>query len=401
MLKAIKIRLYLNEEQENYVSNLLGCSRFIYNNLLAYKSNIYNNTKVNISFKEMGKKLTEMKAEHLFLKDVHSKVLQQSLLILMDSYKNFFNGSGFPKFKSKRDSKQSCRFPIDAISGIKGNRINIIKQLKDIHYKCSKRDERILNKHQNLIKSGTLIKTKSGNYYFSILMDLNYDKKLPLASNIIGIDLGIKDFIVTSEGEVFKNIKSIRNNEFKLKKLHRQLSKKKDGSKNKEKARIKLAKMNEKIRNIKENYIHHIVNQLLNENQVIVIEDLNVSGMLKNHKLAKSIQELSLNRFKVILTYKSGWYDRKVIKIGRFFPSSKTCHHCGYVNNELTLKDREWLCPHCNSLLNRDLNAAINIKMEGIKILLGSSSPDFKPLENASVEDSMKKEKNEKLVVTI
>jgi putative transposase len=391
MLKAIKIRLYLNQEQVNYVNNLLGTSRFIYNNLLAYRIEKYDKDKRSVSFGELGKKLVELKSEHEWIKNSHSKVLQQSMINLDVAYKSFYkNGNGFPKFKSKKDNKQSCRFPSDAIGRIKGNRINIVKQLKDIHFKCSTKDEIFLNYNQKLIKSATLAKTKSNCYYLSILIEDNRTKQLPKTDNIIGLDLGIKDFIITSEGEVFENIKIRRNNQKKLVRLNRQLSKKTNGSKNKNKARIRLAKFHEKLNNKKENYLHLITNRLLNENQVIVIEDLNVKGMLKNHCLAKSIQELSLNRFKNILVYKCHWYGRDLVEIDRYYPSSKLCNYCGYKNDELTLKDREWVCPECKTHHDRDINAAINIGKEGKRILLirenkiniGLSSPELTPLDS-------------------
>lgn len=195
--------------------------------------------------------------------------------------------------------------------------------------------------------------------------------------------MGIKDFIVDSNGIRYENIKSIRNNEIKLKKLHKQLSKKQKGSKNKEKARLKLAKTFEKINNKKENYLHHISNQLLSENQTIVIEDLSVSDMMKNKFLAKSIQELSLNRFKTILEYKCRFYDRELIVIDKWFPSSKLCNKCNHKNDDLTLSDREWTCKNCNSIHDRDLNASINILNEGKRlksIKMGLDSP-LKPLE--------------------
>lgn len=388
MLKAIKIRLYLNESQINYVNNLLGTTRFIYNNLLSYKIEKYNSEKHSVSFGELGKRLVELKSEYDWIKNSHSKVLQQSLINLEQAYKSFFkNGNGFPKFKSKKDTKQSCRFPSDAISGIKGNRITIIKQLKDIHFKCSVNDEIYLNKNQNDIKSATLTKTKSGKYYFSILIDKPNKTLLKPNNDIIGIDLGIKDFIVDSNGISYDNIKLKRNNQKKLNRLHRKLSKKQKDSKNKEKARIKLSKLYEKLDNIKQYYLHNIVNQLLNDNQVIVMEDLNVKGMMKNHNLAKSIQELSLNNFKTKLIYKANWYGRDIIEIDRFYPSSKLCNNCGYKNDELTLNDRRWNCFKCNYEHDRDVNAAINIKKEGERILkIGLSSPELTPLESKSLD---------------
>ena len=386
MLKAIKIRIYPNQEQEIYITKLLGSCRFLFNNCLAYKISEYNQ-KHSVTFGELGKYLIELKSreEYSWLRESHSKVLQQTLINLDIAYKNFFkNGFGFPNFKSKKDNKQSCRFPLDAISKINGNRINIIKQLKDIHFKCSTNDEKYLNHNQNNIKSATLSKTKSNKYYFSILIEDGRIKQLPKTNDVIGIDLGIKSFIVDSNGDEYENIKIKRNNQKKLIKLSRQLSKKVNGSNNKNKARIKLAKFHEKLNNIKENYLHEISKKLLNENQVIVMEDLNVSGMMKNHNLARSIQELSLNRFKNMLIYKAKWYGRDLIEIDRWFPSSKLCNCCGYRNTELTLVDRTWTCPSCKTIHSRDLNAAINIKNEGLRILsIGLSSPQLTSMESS------------------
>ena len=396
MLKAIKVRLYPSDDQIIYINKLLGTSRFVYNQCLNYKITEYKENKKSTSFGETGKLLTSLKLEYEWIKESHSKVLQQSLINLDRAYKNFFKqGNGFPKFKSKHEN-QSCRFPVDAISGIKGNRINIINSLKDIHYKCSKSDESYLNHHQKEIKSATLSRNKCGYYYFSILID-RPNKSLNKAKNgIVGLDLGIKDFIVTSEGQHYENLKSKRNNQKLLSKLHRELSRKKKGSNNQKKARVRLAKTYNKINNIKDNYLHSVTNQLLSENQTIVIEDLNVTGMLKNHKLAKSIQELSLNRFKTMLTYKADWYGREVIQVSRWFPSSKLCSCCGYKKDDLTLKDRMWVCPECGSVHERDLNAAINIKNEGHKIKIGLSSPELTLQESKTmVPRRMKKQKEE------
>ena len=398
MLKAIKVRLYPNQDQEDYISNLLGCCRFAYNSCLDYKIKTYNETKENVSFGKLGKHLVRLKQneETSWLKNAHSKVLQQTLINLDQAYKSFFkNGSGFPKFKSKHESKQSCRFPNDAIGKIYGNRINIIKPLKDIHFKCSKRDEKHLNKHQDKIKSATLSRTKSGNYYFSILLDIPTQKELKESNKQIGLDVGIKDFIVDSNGNKYENIKIKRNNQKKLAKLHRSLSKKVKGSNNRNKARIKLSKFYEKLSNKKEYYLHQVSNQILSENQTVVIEDLNVSGMLKNHKLARSIQELSLFRFKEMLIYKAKWYGRDLIQIDRFFPSSKLCSCCGHKNKELELKDRSWKCSECGTEHDRDFNAAKNILNEGLRILnIGLSSPELTLGEISPLGQSRNQEKN-------
>ncbi|MFA5460301.1 MAG: RNA-guided endonuclease TnpB family protein [Candidatus Paceibacterota bacterium] len=388
MLKAIKIKLYPNNEHLIYINQLIGTNRFIYNNCLNFKINQYKENKKSTNLKDTNNHVKLLKNDLTWIKDSHSKVIQQTLINLETAYKNFFkNNKGFPKFKSKKD-KQSVRFPVDAIIGIQGNRINLIKKLYDIHFKCSRKDEIYLNKNQNKIKSATLSKTKTNEYYLSILIDGDL-KILKKSDNLIsGIDLGIKDFIVTSEGQKYENLKFKSSNNKKLRKLQKDLSRKEKGSINREKVRIKLAKLHEKINNRKEYYLHSVVNKLLGENQVIVIEDLNVKGMLKNHCLAGSIQELSLYRFKEILKYKASWYGREVFEISRWFPSSKLCSCCGYKNKELTLKDRKWKCPSCGCILDRDLNAAINIRNEGIKtIKVGMSLPEFKLMETSNVDD--------------
>lgn len=391
MLKAIKVKLYPNDVQKDYMNKLIGSSRFIYNKCLEYKSAEYNkDNKKSTGIKETGKYLLELKKDNEWLKESHSKVLQQSLMNLETAFKNFFRKTGnYPVFKSKHNGNQSCRFPVDAISGINGNRINIIKMLWDIHFKCSPKDMSYLNKNQSLIKSGTLSKTKTGDYYFSILIDKPNKILSESTNNITGIDVGIKTFIVSSEGRTYDNLKIKSSNQNKLSKLHRELSRKQKGSSNRNKSKIKLSRFYNNLNNKKEYYLHSIVNQLLNDNQVIVIEDLNVNGMMKNHCLAKSIQELSLNRFKNLLEYKSNWYGREIVKVDRWFPSSKLCSICGYKNDDLVLKDREWKCNCCGTTHDRDLNAAINIRNEGIKIKnmkIGMSLPELTPLESKSID---------------
>ena len=403
MLKAIKIRIYPNLYQKVEMNKLIGCARFAFNFCLGLKIEKYEKEEKSLSRGELDKILNALKKDkyHLWLGEAHSKVLQQSLIDLESAYKNFFkNGFGFPKFKSKNNQKNSCRFPVDAISGLNGNRFNLTKKLNNILFKCSVRDEKYLNKHQDKIKSATLSKTKSGKYFLSILIDNAIEKPIKNNENFIGIDLGIKDFIVCSDGKTFENIKTQRNNSKKLASLNRNLSKKgnqkKSEPKNKEKARIKLAKFNEKLNNKKEFYLHHVANQLLNENQVIVIEDLKVKNMMKNHNLARSMQELSISKFISILEYKAKEQNKFIIKVDRFFPSSKLCNVCGYKNKTLKLKDREWLCPECNTFHDRDLNAAINIKKEGLRIYnqqindndkIGLSKSEYTPVENGSVDD--------------
>ena len=397
MLKAIKIRLYPTETQQITINKLLGCCRLVYNCCLDHRNKIYEETKESGSLSKSYNYFCELKEmeQYSFLKtDSHSKVIQQSLRDQDTAFKNFFSKkSKFPRFKSKKDNEQKCRFPKDAIMGVKGNRINIIKTLKDIHFKCSRKDEFYLNKNQGLISSATLTKTCSGKYYLSILIDKPHEVRFNKSTNIVGIDLGIKDLIITSNGEKFENKQFYRKQENKLKKLNRKFAKTQKDSNNHQKIRVKIAKLNEKIKNQRSWYIHHIVNQLLNENQAIVMEDLNVSGMMQNHKLAKSIQDVSFCELKRILQYKASWENKQVIFIDRFYPSSKLCSDCGYKNDLLQLSDREWVCPECGVVHDRDINAAKNILNEG-KRIIGLSSPEFKRVGEQAVASSMNLEQN-------
>ena len=375
MLKAIKIRIYPTAEQVDFINKQLGCCRFVYNNCLAFRKDSYQNEHISVSSSSAVKHITVLKKDNEWLKDVHSKVLQQSVRDMNQAYDNFFKlHRGFPKFKSKHDNRQSCRFPKDAFIGVRGNRIDLIKVLKDIHFKCSRNDERYLNRNQDKVKSITLSKEPNGKFYLSVLIDKPL-RQVPQSSSMVGLDLGIKDFAVTSDGQVIENFHFKKNEESRLKRLQRQISKKIVGSKNREKARLRFAKLNEKIRNRKLNFLHDVTNHLIDENQVIVMEDLNVKGMVRNHKLAESISEVNWGEFRRILAYKAAWHGRQLVFIDRFYPSSKRCNHCGYIYKELTLKDRQWVCPECGSLIDRDYNAALNILEEGERII-GLSSPE-------------------------
>jgi len=382
MLKAIKVRLYPSETQCSYINRLCGSYRKVFNMCLEKKITAYNTDKTNIGLTELGHYIHHdlTKSDELsYLQEHNTKILKQSVIDLLDSYKRFFvNNTGFPKFKSKHD-KQSVRFPLEGISKLNtylDSKITLGKPLQKVKFECSERDKNYLTNHKDKIKSATLSRTKSDKYFLSILIE-NYITEQPKPiNNIIGIDVGIKDFMVCSNGQVFDNLKLKRKNEKTLTKLQRQLSKKVIGSHNRYRAKIKLAKKHEKLNNIKINYIHNITTQLVRENQTIVIEDLNVKGMMKNHCLAKSIQDLSISEAFRQLKYKCDWYGRDLVVIDRWFPSSKLCNVCGYKYKNLSLKERVWTCPDCGTHHDRDYNAATNIMKEG-KRLIGIRYPEF------------------------
>ena len=375
MLRAIKIRLYPNVTQATQINKLLGCYRVVYNQCLNRKIQSYEENKIFENQTSLGHFIHhELLKDNNFawLREQNTKVLKQAVIDMLDAYKRFFKQhTGYPRFKSKKDNKQSCRFELGAIS--KRNVYTDYKlslaNIKNVKFRCNKKYAEYLQKYKQNIRQATLTKLPCGEYYLSILIDGDLTHKVKESHHIIGIDLGVKDFIVTSDGEVFENLHFKKSESKKLIKIQKQLSRKQNGSNNKNKARIKLAKIYKRITDKKQYYLHQVSNTLINENQVICMEDLNVKGMLKNHKLAGSIQEMSFYEFKRILEYKANWYGRKLIFVDRFYPSSKTCNHCGYVNKKLKLSDRQWVCPDCGEIIERDYNAALNIRDEGVRLI--------------------------------
>ena len=377
MLRAIKIRLYPNKEQEQTLNKTLGCYRFIYNHMLALKQEAYKRDKTNLGLCELSKYFhgTLLKDEqYAWLKEEHTNVMKQAIRQMLSAYNNFFKQhKGFPKFKSKKD-KQSALFPINAISKrntFETRHITLTQPLKNIKFRCSDLYLRRLQKYSKNIRSATLSKTKSGNYFLSILVEMEDTelKKFEHTDKQVGIDLGVKDFVITSDGDVFKNKHFLKKEEKKMNRLQRQLSRKVKGSNNSDKQRVKIAKLFERMANKKDAYIHYVSNELLSSFDTIFMEDLNVQGLLMNHKLSKAISEVGFYKFKEILTTKALANDKKVILVDRFYPSSKTCSVCGYKKEDLTLNDRSWVCPQCGTKHNRDINAAVNILLEGKRML--------------------------------
>ena len=363
MLKAYKYRLYPNKKQEEQISKTFGCCRFVYNQMLAKRIDDYKQENKSMSKIDMNNYCNRViKKEFEWLKEVDKWALTNSIYNLDEAYKNFFRrvkqgqGVGFPKFKSKKNRRNSYKTNFSN-GNIKVDFTNNKIQLPKLKWIKAKVHREFVGK----IKSATISHAPSGKYFVSILVDTE-NVQLPKLETKVGIDLGLNEFAITSDGEVFDNPKWLRKQEQKLKKAQRNLSRKKKGSKNREKARIKVAKIHEKIANQRKDYLHKISSYITNENQVIVIEDLKVSNMMSNHKLAKAIGEVSWYEFRIMLEYKCKWKGRQLIIAPTNYASSQLCSNCG--NKSQQTKDlscRTYVCEKCGMILDRDINASINL----------------------------------------
>lgn len=351
ILKAVKYRLYPTKEQCVLIDKHIGACRFVYNLALETKQFAYAAKQINLSVFDLNKQLPELKTTCEWLKEINSQSLQQAISNLDTAYTNFFKGQAeFPKFKSKRKSRQSFQVPQNVI--IEKEAIIIPKFKEEI--KAS-----IHRTFEGKTKGATISKSPTGKYFASVLIetgDVVPVKPIITAENTIGIDLGIKDFAITSTGEKFENPRNLKKSIAKLKYVQRKYSKNK-GKRTKQ----KLAVLHEKVVNRRNDFLHKVTKKLISDNQTIAIENLNVKGMIQNHKLAQAIQDVSWGKFEILLNYKSEWYGSNIIQIGRFEPSSRLSD-CGQINKELTLKDRVWTCKHCGQTYDRDIQAAKNIK---------------------------------------
>lgn len=358
--KAYKFRIYPNTMQKILLAKSFGCNRLLYNLMLNERISIYESLKDDKESLYKYKYTTEksFKNQYDFMKEIDSISLQQTRRNLEQSYKNFFKKTHkFPKFKSKHN-KQSYK-TVSTNGNIKIDFENHKIKLPTLTW-IKYRDNRKFSP-QN-ISSVTVSKTKSNKYFASILVEEEIQQYDEL-NNILGIDLGIKDFIVTSSNDRFNfNKDKVKYYQKKIERYHKLLSRKQKGSNNRNRCKLKLAGLYEKLQNLKTDFFHKLSFKLINENQVINLEDLNINGMLKNHNLARQIATSSWRSFTSMLEYKANWYGRTINKIDRFFPSSKLCSSCGYKNSELKLSDRFWQCPQCKTIHDRDLNAAINIR---------------------------------------
>ncbi|AHM57404.1 putative transposase in snaA-snaB intergenic region [Peptoclostridium acidaminophilum DSM 3953] len=352
MLRAYKYRIYPNAEQREYFAKCFGCVRFVYNRMLADRIEYYKQTG-----KSLNNTPAEYKKEFEWLKEVDSLALANAQLNLNKAYKNFFRDKsvGFPRFKSKKSNRHAY-----TTNNQKGT-----VTIEDGYIKLPKLKSKVrVKQHRDfdgLIKSCTVSKTSSGKHFISVLVDTEL-APLPKAENKVGIDVGLKDFAICSNGKVFPNPKWLRNSEKRLAKLQKNLSRKAKGSSNRAKARLKVAKLHEKIANQRKDFLHKASSKIVSENQAIAIEDLKVKNMLKNHCLAKAISEVSWSMFRTMLEYKSKWNGRDLVIAPSNYASSQLCSDCGYKNPEVkNLGLRKWTCPECRAVHERDINAAKNL----------------------------------------
>jgi len=350
--KAFKFRIYPDNTQKQFLAQSFGCARFVYNRFLRQRIDYYAENAKGLTYHNNALALTKLKKlpEFEWLNDINAQSLQASLRNLDVAYNNFFNKKAkFPNFK-KKSNKQS--FGVPQAFSIHENMLDIPK-CKGIKIKLHRTIE-------GTMKSITISKTPSDKYFASVLCELEIPEPI-YSGGEIGIDYGIKAFITTSEGEIIESPNYLRKSELKLKKLQKSFCKKQDNTKNRYKAQKQLARQHEKVSNQRQDFLHKLSKQLACDNQAIYIESLAIRNMIKLHTLAKSISDSGWNMFVNMLKYKGSWYGCRIIEIDRFFPSSKRCHVCGYINDNLTLSDRSWLCPECNTNHDRDVNAAINI----------------------------------------
>ena len=419
--KGIKVRLRPTAEQKNYISQCVGCRRFVFNYCVGYVqrlmdekreyvSRLYENylcygesfpqgftfskkdeyIDVKIDATLFNNVINDIKkpnddgtpSEYDFINRIPQKVVQQAINDCVKAFKGWLNGtSGFPKFKKKNDDENTARFPDQAIMKsngvidcIDGTCISINKHLQRIPFKCSSRDTRYLNRNQNLIHNITFSKTKTCKYNASILIEDVEQHKLKKSHKKTGHDLGIKTFCTSSDGQKHEAPKRLDKVERKRKRLQRELARRVKGSKNREKTRMRLARTYEKETNVRKDFQHKLSTELVKENGVLVFESLNIKSMLKNHHLAASIQERSWGTFLNMVEYKSEKYNRQFVKIDQWYPSSKTCSKCGTKKESLKLSERVWKCPHCGAILDRDINAAVGICKEGLRMLSDGST---------------------------
>ena len=371
--KAYKLRIYPTDFQRELLEKTFGCTRYIYNNFLAERKNKYEESKTRISVYEQLKKLTDLKRAKEWLREIDSCALQACVYNLDDAFQKFFKGNGYPRFRAKgvhesfRTNNTLNTYKNKKYESIRidlKKRIITLPKLKEVKFRGFRTTKEIVGK----IKSATISKD-ANKYFVSVLVEVPFIKYSLKPTSIVGLDLGIKDFIVTSNGEKLKN--EVKINEKRLKGLQKWLSRCKAGSKNRYKVKLKIQRLYLKIRNARKHMIYKLANKIIRENDIIAIENLDVKSMYQVHKIAKHLKNIPISEFIRVLKYKSNWLGKKVIEINKYYPSSQSCNRCGFKNEEVkNLSIRKWTCPRCGIIHDRDINASINIMFEGLKIYM-------------------------------
>ena len=371
--KAYKLRIYPTDSQRELIEKTFGCTRYIYNNFLAERKNKYEESKTKVHVYEQLKELTDLKREKEWLREIDSCALQACVYNLDDAFQKFFKGNGYPKFRAKgvhdsfRTNNTLNTYKDKKYESIRidfNKRIITLPKLKEVKFCGYRTTKEIIGK----IKSATISKD-TNKYFVSVLVEMPFIKYSISPTSIVGLDLGIKNFIVTSNGEKLKN--EVKINEKRLKGLQKWLSRCKPGSKNRYKVKLKIQRLYLKIRNARKHMIYKLANNILKENDIVSIENLDVKSMYQVHKIAKHLNQVPISEFIRVLKYKSNWLGKKVIEINKYYPSSQCCNRCDYKNEEVKdLSVRKWTCPECGLIHDRDINASINIMFEGLKIYM-------------------------------
>ena len=373
--RAYKLRIYPTDSQRELIEKTFGCTRYIYNNFLAERKNKYEESKTKVHVYEQLHELTDLKREKEWLREIDSCSLQACVYNLDDAFQKFFRGNGYPKFRAKgvhdsfRTNNTLNTYKDKKYESIRidfNKRIITLPKLKEVKFRGYRTTKEIVGK----IKSATISKD-TNKYFVSVLVEMPFIKYSISPTSIVGLDLGIKNFIVTSNGEKLKN--EVKINEKRLKGLQKWLSRCKPGSKNRYKVKLKIQRLYLKIRNARKHMIYKLANNILKENDIVAVESLDVKSMYQVHKIAKHLKNLPIREFIRVLKYKSNWLGKKVIEINKYYPSSQCCNRCDYKNEDVKdLSVRKWTCPKCGMIHDRDINASINIMFEGLKIYMKS-----------------------------
>ena len=374
--KAYKLRIYLTDLQRELIEKTFGCTRYIYNNFLAERKNKYEESKTKVHVYEQLKKLTDLKREKEWLREIDSCALQASVYNLDNAFQGFFHGKGYPKFMAKgvhesfRTNNTLSTYKNKKYETIRidfNKRIITLPKLKEVKFRGYRTTKEMVGK----IKSATISKD-ANKYFVSVLVEVPFIKPIINPTSVIGLDLGIKDFIVTSNGEKLKN--EVRVNEKRLKGLQKGLARCKPGSKNRYKMKLKIQRLYLKIKNARKHMIYKLANKILKESDIVAVETLDVKSMYQVHSIAKHLNKVPIGDFLSVLKYKADWLGKKVININKYFPSSQCCNRCDYKNEEVKdLSVRKWICPKCGFEHDRDINASVNIMFEGLKIYMKES----------------------------